>query len=130
MELLLEALVTQCAEGTSVFFSSHQIEEVERVADQVCVIHRGSLVMDTSLDKLKEFWARVEMVVPGSPSKDNLRIAGVERIQTRGGQVSVIASGNVDGLLERARELGAETIQVKPMGLREIFLQKTEEGNR
>src|SRR5580704_7962215 len=43
IEQLLETLVTQCADGTSVFFSSHQIAEVERISDHVCAIHKGSL---------------------------------------------------------------------------------------
>jgi len=46
-EQLLETLTSECAEGTTVFFSSHQIEEVERISDQICVIHRGTLVIDS-----------------------------------------------------------------------------------
>src|SRR6266404_5073952 len=42
VEQLLEALVAQCSEGTSVFFSSHQIAEVERIADHVCILDRGA----------------------------------------------------------------------------------------
>ena len=63
VEQLLEALVAQCAEGTTVFFSSHQIEEVERIADQVCIIHRGRLAMNAPLDELRESWRRVDAVL-------------------------------------------------------------------
>jgi ABC-type uncharacterized transport system ATPase subunit/ABC-type transport system involved in multi-copper enzyme maturation permease subunit len=38
IEELLQSLVAAAAEGTSVFFSSHQIAEVERIADHVCII--------------------------------------------------------------------------------------------
>src|ERR1700722_6870455 len=43
IEELLESLVTQCSEGTAVFFSSHQIAEVERVADHICMLNKGRL---------------------------------------------------------------------------------------
>ena len=49
IEELLQSLVAAAAEGTAVFFSSHQISEVERIADHVCMLDRGRLVLDASL---------------------------------------------------------------------------------
>ncbi|HWF11034.1 MAG TPA: ABC transporter ATP-binding protein [Bryobacteraceae bacterium] len=126
VEQLLEALVAQCAEGTSVFFSSHQIEEVERISDQICIIHQGRLAMDASLDELRTSWRRVDAVLPGGPQPHDFTMRGVERLRTRGQQMSVVASGNVDAIVARARESGASTIDVTPVGLREIFLQTIE----
>jgi len=128
VEQLLEALVAHCAEGTSVFFSSHQIEEVERISDQVCVIHQGRLVMDASLDELRESWRRVDVVLPGGAQVEDFQMQGVERVRTRGQQMSVVASGNVDSIVARASESGATAIDVTPVGLREIFLQTIEEN--
>lgn len=128
VEQLLETLVTQCAEGTSVFFSSHQIAEVERVSDQACVIHNGSLVMNASLDGLRESWRQVDLVFPSMPDKSDFQLPGVERIRTRGQQMSVVASANVDAIVERARDFQASTIDVTPVCLREIFLQAVEEN--
>lgn len=128
VEQLLETLVTQCADGASVFFSSHQIAEVERISDQVCVIHRGSLAMNTSLDALRQSWRQVDVVFPSAPHQDDFCLAGVERIRTRGQQMSVVASGNVEAIVERARDFHASAIDVTPVGLREIFLQTVEEN--
>src|SRR5437588_512304 len=50
IEELLQALVSIAAEGTTVFFSSHQIAEVERIADRVAILDHGALVADLSLD--------------------------------------------------------------------------------
>src|SRR5437773_9630298 len=41
IENLLQTLVAQSADGVTVFFSSHQIAEVERVADHVCILEIG-----------------------------------------------------------------------------------------
>src|SRR2546429_9865967 len=40
IENLLQTLVAQSADGVTVFFSSHQIAEVERVADHVCILEK------------------------------------------------------------------------------------------
>lgn len=122
-EQLLETLTSECAEGTTVFFSSHQIEEVERIADQICVIHRGALVMDAAVDELRQSWRRVDIVMPWAPRAEEFQIRGVEKIRTRGQQVSVVVNGNADGVIERARESGANSIDVTPLNLRELFLQ-------
>ena len=61
IEELLQALVAAAAEGTTVFFSSHQIAEVERVADHVCIIDHGRLVADTSLDQIRQEYRRITM---------------------------------------------------------------------
>jgi ABC-2 type transport system ATP-binding protein len=58
IEELLQALVTAAAAGTAVFFSSHQIAEVERIADHVCIIDRGSLVVDASLAQIRHEYQR------------------------------------------------------------------------
>jgi len=122
-EQLLETLTSECAEGTTVFFSSHQIEEVERISDQICVIHRGTLVMDAGADELRRSWRRVDIVMPGALKADEFQMRGVQNIRTRGQQVSVVVSENTDGVVERAREAGANAIEVTPLNLRELFLQ-------
>jgi ABC-2 type transport system ATP-binding protein len=130
IEHLLQSLVAQCAEGTAVFFSSHQIAEVERVADQVCILHRGRLVLDASLDDLRQSYRQIDMVFPSLPERleAELQLEGVESIRTRGHQMSVFASCNADAIVERARDLHAGSIEVAPVGLREIFLQKVKEN--
>jgi ABC-2 type transport system ATP-binding protein len=130
IEDLLQALVTQCAEGTAVFFSSHQIAEVERVADQVCILHQGRLVMDASLDDLRLSYRQIDMVFPSLPAglQSLLELEGVESIRSSGYQMSIFASKNTDAIMERARDLHAGSIEAAPVGLREIFLQKVKEN--
>jgi ABC-2 type transport system ATP-binding protein len=122
-EQLLETLTSECAEGTTIFFSSHRIEEVERISDQICVIHRGALVMDAAVDDLRESWRRVDIVMPWAPDPEQFQMQGVEKIRARGQQVSVVVNGNADLVVERARESGANAIEVTPLNLRELFLQ-------
>lgn len=54
IEQLLERLTAAAADGTSVFFSSHQISEVERIAHHICIIDRGSLMVDLPLSRIQE----------------------------------------------------------------------------
>jgi ABC-2 type transport system ATP-binding protein len=123
IELMLENLVAQNSEGTTVFFSSHQIPEVERVADRVCMIHRGHLVLDASLDDMRQSYRQIDLVFPSPPKESDVRLVGVESIRASGRQMSVVVSKNAEMLVERAHDLHASSVEVSPIGLREIFLQ-------
>jgi ABC-2 type transport system ATP-binding protein len=128
IEQLLQLMVAQSAEGTAVFFSSHQIAEVERVADQVCILDRGNLVLDTSTDRLRESCRRIDMVFRSDAIENEFRIPGVERIRTSGRQMSVFATSNADEVIERAHASAAVSVDVVPVGLGEIFLELVKES--
>ena len=50
----LESMVDVAAEGRTVLLSSHQIDEVERVADVVVILRQGKLALVERLDALKQ----------------------------------------------------------------------------
>src|SRR6266545_957224 len=51
---ILEAVIrTVSEEGRTVFFSSHLLEEIERVSDHIAMLHEGRLVLCGPLDEIK-----------------------------------------------------------------------------
>jgi ABC-2 type transport system ATP-binding protein len=126
-EQMLASLAAHAAEGAAVFFSSHQIAEVERIADHICILEKGELILDVSLDDLRESYRQIDILLPSVPERGNFQIAGVERVRTSGHQVIVVASRNADEIVERARGWDARSIRVAPMGLREIYLELVKE---
>ena len=51
---LLEAMIDLLVEaGTTVFFSSHALADVERLADRVGILHDGALVADVAVEDLR-----------------------------------------------------------------------------
>jgi ABC-2 type transport system ATP-binding protein len=49
------------ARGKAVLYSSHILEVVERVCDRVIVLHRGSIVADDSIERLRTLLARTSL---------------------------------------------------------------------
>jgi ABC-2 type transport system ATP-binding protein len=123
VEQLLEGLVNLCGQGSTVFFSSHQIAEVERVADQVCILERGRLVADVSLDEIRQSYRQIDVVFPFDPASLEVRLDGVESCQSRGRQLSLFATGHTEEIVAWARSFEASAIEVAPVGLREVFLK-------
>jgi len=52
-DILGAVLRTIAEEGRTVLFSSHLLEEVERVADHVTMIHQGTIALSAPLDEIK-----------------------------------------------------------------------------
>jgi ABC-2 type transport system ATP-binding protein len=130
IEHLLRSLVAQAADGVSIFFSSHQIAEVERVADQVCILEKGRLLVDQSLDELRQSYRRIDLVFDSVAPEHEFRFSGVQRIEARGNHLSVLAQSNAEAVVERARCLNALSVEVSPVALRDIFLETVKEDQR
>jgi ABC-2 type transport system ATP-binding protein len=128
IEDLLENMVGLASEGATIFFSSHQIAEVERVADSVCLLEKGQLLVDASMDHLRESYRRIELVFDVPPDDADFRIHGVQSVRGSGCQMSVFVSEHADAVVERAHDLRATSIEVAPVGLREIFLETVKEN--
>lgn len=124
IEEVLQIVVSLVAEGTTVFFSSHQIAEVEQIADHVLMIDRGRLVLDAPMDQVKEQYRQIQAVFPGPVEERDFRMAGIEDVRAEGRTVSLIASHNVDSIVEHVRMLHAGSIDVVPLTLKEVFLGK------
>jgi ABC-2 type transport system ATP-binding protein len=128
IEELLQALVSQAAAGVTVFFSSHQLAEVERVADHVCILNHGRLQLSAPIDDLRQSYRRIDFVFESVPSARELVVPGIERIRSSGRQVTVLTSRNADEVIRRARDLSAVSVEVSPVPLREIFLETVKEA--
>jgi ABC-2 type transport system ATP-binding protein len=128
IEDVLQIIVSLVADGTSVFFSSHQIAEVEQIADHVLMINRGRLVLDAPMDQVKEQYRHVEAVFPDSVEERDFLIEGIEKVRAEGRTVSLVASHNVDAIVEHVRRMRANTVDVLPVSLKEIFLEKVKAG--
>jgi len=62
----LQSMVDVAAEGRTVLLCSHQVNEVERVAEQVVILLNGKLICFEKLDELKERTREVILTLPES----------------------------------------------------------------
>ena len=112
-------------EGWSVFISSHDIEEVQRLADRVAIINKGSIQLDESSESLLDRFRTVEVVLEqeaalptGLPDAwINVRAAGrsIRYVDT------TFAPGEQLALIRRHFP-SAVRHDAQPMTLREIFV--------
>ena len=122
-EKLLELVVGAAADGATIFFSSHQIAEVEQIADRILLIDRGQLVLDTTLESISTDFRRIRGVYDTAPKPATLALDGVQRVTVDGRTVSLIVTRNSASIAERMRAQLASAVEVLPMTLKEIVLE-------
>ena len=65
--------------GCTMFFSSHQLEEVERIAEYVGVIDQGQLLIEDTLDDIKNEFRMIIASGNSLPSRSGSQISGGRR---------------------------------------------------
>jgi len=119
----LESMVDIAAEGRTVLLSSHQIGEVERVADIVAIIHSGHLLLVERLDHLKQSTRQLTITV-NDANAPLPPIAGQTIHERRRGRQWDVLVRNIDEPdVERLRFAeGIMAVESHTPSLEEIFV--------
>ncbi|MBI4867703.1 MAG: ABC transporter ATP-binding protein [Candidatus Wallbacteria bacterium] len=119
----LESIVEVIAqEGRTVFFSTHIIEEVERVADRIGVVREGKMVYEGELDRLKETTRRVRLSFEDA-APGELDLPGVVRARREGNELTLTVRDFDERAFEgRLAALAVRGRAVEPLTLEEIFV--------
>jgi ABC-2 type transport system ATP-binding protein len=128
LRLLLEARRA----GTTVFFSSHILSEVEEVAERVAIIRLGEVVEVSEIAgllrrSLRRVHIRFRQPVDAAP----LRAApGVKSLKQDGAAIHIEIEGEMEGLIRALAPFPVRDLETERPTLEEIFLAYYEAGPR
>ncbi|MDQ3614797.1 MAG: ABC transporter ATP-binding protein [Chloroflexota bacterium] len=111
------------AEGTTVFMSSHDLGEVERLCDQVAVVRAGRVIASGSMESLKrQYSQRVEVTfadaVPGGIDD----IVGASLVERNGTMVTLHVDHDFNSLLRYLASHDIARMEIRPPELQEVFM--------
>jgi ABC-2 type transport system ATP-binding protein len=122
-EVLRELVATVASRGTTIFFSSHHLGEVEQIADSVCIIDKGRAVVAGSLDEIKTQYQRIQIVLSSDLREPVRWVDGVAGVRQEGRTISLLVNRNVEAILAQIRSLPSASTEQYPVSLKEIFLE-------
>jgi ABC-2 type transport system ATP-binding protein len=121
-EILENIISVIQTEGRTVFFSSHLLDEVERIADHVGIISRGQLLKDAPLEVLKEKSRRIRVVWNGNmPTTE--RLHNVRLMQGAGKEEAYYTDDFREDLLDQFKAYQPKCLEVETLSLEEIFVE-------
>ena len=126
MELVREANQA----GTTVFFSSHILSEVQVVCDRVGIIREGQLVATERVeDMIRQQFKRLRINFATMPPADAFSYEGVVELTRDEQSILLEIRENLDQAMETAAPFGITDIKTIPVNLEEIFLAYYGKGN-
>ncbi len=112
-------------DGTTVFFSSHVISEVEAIAEKVAIIRRGVIVEEFEPGRLidmslRRYRIRFRRSVDARPLEklQGIRVVGKES----GMEITLQVEGEVDRLIKALAQWPVSDLQSEHLSLEEVFL--------
>lgn len=120
---ILSAIIRTVAdEGRTVIFSSHLLDEVERVADRIAMIDHGKIVLSGPLDEIKS-GHRLLALRFEEPQKE-LELPGALLCEGSGRDWSVVCNGRVDELRAAAAGMRGQIVEERLPSLEELFVAR------
>jgi ABC-2 type transport system ATP-binding protein len=106
----------------TVFFSSHILSDIERVADWIGILKDGRLLIQSELDSLKLRTRKIVAKFEAAPPSD-LSVGKPLWVRKDGSSVSAVFSDYEEDIPANLRTLGATAVEVMDLSLDDIFVE-------
>jgi ABC-2 type transport system ATP-binding protein len=119
-DLLLRVLVEDhVSEGKTVFLSSHQLAEVERIADWVGIIDKGKILLETRLEDVRQNYRLIRAAGDAAPA---ISSADLIAVQSSENFRSYLVTREAEDFAAMLRAKGMTILEILPVRLEEVFL--------
>ena len=121
---ILSAIIRTVAdEGRTVLFSSHLLDEVQRVSDNVAMLHRGKMLLTSPLDDVLTSHHRITVRFE-QPLESPLKIDAALRCEGEGREWTVLCNGERARVEAQLTKLNGEIVDRAAPTLDEIFVAR------
>ncbi len=115
-------------QGTTIFFSSHVLSEVEKFCDRVAIIKDGKILRVDTISSIKE--QAIKRVIFETKSSLNISdeiFSNVKDLQRKDNEVSFVFNGNLNDLVSKLSSFDLINLQIIEPDLEEIFMHYYED---
>lgn len=132
-EMLKEVVLELRDKGKTILFSTHRMEQVEQMCDEICLFNRGRKVLSGNLRKIKHSFGKntIDLEFEGNPGfLDRLENVRINNRSTNYAEIRVLDGQDTQHILRTAME-HAEIYKFERIepSLQEIFISTVGEDN-
>jgi len=126
-QLLLKEIIQEKKEaGTTILFSTHQMEQVERLCNNICLINQGRIIVEGALESIQAAHQSnaVEVVFTGELNKEIAQVYFNEVVITESKIAGILKDDSSSFLRWINDQVSVESFQVKTPSLEQIFIEE------
>ena len=124
--LLKKILIGHVSEhGMTVIIASHNLRELEDLCDNICLMHRGQVLMSREIDAIKLGIRKVQVAFAELPQVQN-PFAGINVLNMwqNGNIFNITIRGNEEEFMPKLNALNPVYVSAMPLTLEEIFISE------
>jgi ABC-2 type transport system ATP-binding protein len=124
--LLQDALLELKSRGKAILFSTHRMDQVEKLCDAICLINGGEAVLSGKMREIKSRYERNRVIVEFEGSAEFLKSDEIEVANNYSGhaEIKLKPHGDAQKLLHEAAAMASiYRFEVVEPSLEEIFIQ-------
>lgn len=128
---LKDAIYDLKKKGTSIIFSSHQMEHIEEFCEKLVILVKGNTVLSGYLTDIKKAYRKKNIIIRGDINKDEIsKINGVIDVSKLGCEIVVKISDEsiIDKVFDKIKNSKITKFVVEEATLNEIFIDKVGEA--
>lgn len=123
-DVIYDILKSKAKKGVTIFMSSHNLAEVERICDRVLIIKKGKIAATESMTELKKKRIyTVYIYFEEAIAKDKLIGNGVELTKDFGDGLMLSVKGDIRPLLRKLDDFEIKDIEITHSNLENVFLE-------
>lgn len=130
VEELKKVILELKEKGKIIMFSSHRMEHVESICDDILFLKDGKTVMYGDLNKIKEEYSKRKVTVIGELKIDKLKNKNIYNIQNdklNTYDIYIDGEENVQEVIQEINKQKIQSIHVSNLSLEDIFKEKAGE---
>jgi len=128
---LFDILNEQNEQGTTIFFSSHVLSDVEKFCHRVAFIKEGRIIIEDDINSLKEkLLSRITFRLKEGTDDVTLQTTGIISVENNENVTSFLYRGEMPQLLKELSQLPVEKITITEPDLEEVFMHYYEGDSR
>lgn len=109
------------ARGQTILLSSHNLTEVERVADRVGFLRKGKLVAERVVDEIRHTDREVRVVFQAEPPVDLGSLPGVQSLEQKGTTYRLRIVGDLEPVVVALQQYHPFALEVVEQSLEDLF---------
>jgi ABC-2 type transport system ATP-binding protein len=120
LDALVEAL--EDGDGLTVLLSTHLLQDIERLAEDVGIIHEGKMVLSGGLEEIQGGTRLVQVIFEGDAPPPGFRLPGTVREEIAGPVLKAIVRPYDEEAVRAAAAGLPARLQTFPLGLEDLFV--------
>lgn len=120
---LFEVLKEENAKGTTVFFSSHVLSDVQKMCRRVAIIREGGIVAVENIQTLRsKHLKKCRIDLSEMPHVNQFALEGISELKINDNAVEFMYAGEMRALIQHLGTLNITNLSIEEPSLEEIFM--------